>query len=173
MKNEELDALIAEKVMGIDLSMTADEKLIKYIKSKMRMTGPQGFRIDGFEERFFPPDGEKIVGAEFPDWNDRYYWWIGKKIFEKIENDIPDYKKIPEPYSTTWEGMGLVVEKLFKMGFYPDIISTHHGIHGLEWRCELHTANDKGHPNAPYRAHAYKPPYAVCLAALEAVGFKF
>lgn len=88
---------------------------------------------------------------------------------QAIRYSMQEAVNLCPPYSTAIAAAWLVVEKLIKDGFYPDLISGENP-GGFYWNCELHTANDEEHPDNPYQVCGDTAPHAICLAALKAVG---
>lgn len=134
----ELNFQIAEKVMGWSDPI------------EVRARGSQEWKT-AFTRR---------PGVYMGDWG-CYYTRDGARVY----CGEPSGLHWPEHYSTTWEGMGRVVERMRELGWYVGISTW-----PLEGAEPCRAAFYRAAGEAVGAAEGDTAPHAVCLAALKAVG---
>ena len=98
----ELDALVAEKVMGIDLKPHRDVALAQIGWKYVSVTGPV-FKLKTGDELALPNGRELRKPEGTDDWNARYTCKVGEFLAEKypyIAQEVEDYRLEARPYST-------------------------------------------------------------------------
>jgi len=171
----ELDALVAEKVMSINLKPAYDYALARVGSSYVAVTGPVfqlRHPLSGKDLDLPMTSGESLPAVEGGHWNDRYYAEVarhllnfGDKVASKVRDEVEDYREKAKPYSTDIAAAWEVVDKLAVGG---------------RWLI----ANRLGHFNASFApisgpqvqsdsqgmSHPQSIPHAICLAAIAAAG---
>lgn len=176
----ELDARIAEEVMGIDLKPSRDRAKMKVGYKRIGATGPEGFDVDGIDHLVEVPEGKTLPepADDVKDWNARYPIWIVDNVLNlngELDDEIDAVRNDPMPYSTLINFAWDVVEKLtqdedrkhpvfFKCNyrwFYRDE-QDYVAYAAFDWKLT-------GDSHPLYPANADEMPLAICLAALKVV----
>lgn len=137
----ELDALVAEKVMGLKVEMLP----IMYDED-----------YEGQVPRFSTAEWEKEMREEAPDWQRES--WDSDKGPVVVEGG--DRKYVVRPYSTDIAAAWEVVEKMRKMGWEPTIALQKAHVYAITYDASYDELS---------RAYAEHAPLAICRAALKAV----
>lgn len=159
----ELDALVAEKVMGVSLIPPREAAMVRVAGRHVCATGPEFELRDG--RKFRMPPGRELKQPEgTDDWNARYFLFIAQQVGSEWDAQIAAERDIPSPFSTDIAAAWEVVEKL---------TSTTKQWFRFEQSCVTHEAifsvEGAGGLDGEWRAEAETAPLAICRAALQAV----
>ena len=165
----ELDALVAEKVMGATLTgpVGAD-----YIEGEWTVWGaPSGNqRVEPSCLRHCLCENTDKYYADHPD-RYRGHSWESKNV----GGHYPPCVMVVPRYSTSIAAAWEVVEKLRAMNstlelYSPGaLVNDEMGIHAVEWQATFKSWEEPWGPHGP-SVEAQTAPHAICLAALKAVG---
>lgn len=162
MDSRELDALVAERVMGLNLKPSRELALARVGETFIAMTGNPFVLRDGRQVYMIsplpdPPDPK--------DWNSRYYQRVGEFMGDEIAALVDAYRLPPSPYSTSGDGMLAVMEAMRAKGWGYRITATRNGGTVHVWFAEFPQSWDDVTP-----ASGPSAPRAVAIAALRALG---
>jgi len=158
----ELDALVAERVMGLSLIPHRDFAKTRVAARYVSSTGPVFVLTD--ETRVTVPPGDGLKQPEgTSDWNDRYFFFIAQYLGGRIDDEVNRYRLDPKPYSTSIAAAWEVVEKLSdKLDFYWSLVRE-----SPESWAVYEDPRDLGF--YPAIGWGNTAPLAICRAALKAV----
>ena len=157
----ELDVLVAEKVMGIDLTAHDDESIGRAAFSGLDATYGNGTATVTWSGVTY----ERIaMGAAFNDGargnaGHSLYWWRnrdGKSWQKDLEAQVATWRDSPQHYSTDIAAAWLVLDHF---GDTMRRLLWNRGSGG--WECVI---------DCDHAVRAETAPLAICLAALKAVG---
>jgi hypothetical protein len=175
--SRELDALVAEKVMGESLKPHRDVALVAVGRSKISCTGPTFLLCNGREIPM--PNGEKLRAPEGDrDWNSRYYLHVAEVLGDEIAAEVDAYHLLPKRYSSDTAAAWRVVEKMRADGVAFVLGSNGCSAQVSVWFVDgiwalgrsQNSVPEQGAPRIRGAATADTAPLAICLAALKAVG---
>jgi hypothetical protein len=109
-----------------------------------------------------------LIATEVMGWvfcNCDVYGGVGEH-----RHDVDDWSALePTPrFSTTYEGMGLVLERMRELGWGWKLESWLY-FHGAGWGAEVEDFTEKEKSRGRFQVYSLSLPHAVCLAALKAV----
>lgn len=160
--NDELDAMVAEHVMGISLTPPREYAMAKVGMSLVRMTGTP-FVLDDGREIHTPPGDHLRQPEGSADWNDRYGLYIAERLGDELTAAVDAYRLPAEPYSTDIGAAWRVVERMTEgRGWFEACLLPAYG-ERPGYRVNF-TGNQKDF------SHAQTMPEAIALAALKALG---
>jgi hypothetical protein len=157
MTDRELDALVAEKVMGLTLIPEIPEAMATVGFRHTHMTGSVFHTDFG---RVSMPDWRELrvqCGYEFDDSNRYYGWYVCHRFWEETVSEVTAVRDEPEPYSTSIEAAWEVVEKF---NYRVELLREGED----SWACTIWEKNSFS------QGEADTAPKAIVLAALKAVG---
>jgi len=112
----DLDAEVAEKVMGIDLKPSRDLALARVGARYVCSTG-RIFQLRTGDDLPMPL-GEDLPQPEGSDsFNDRYYAHVGRFLGDRIAREVDAYRVSPPPYSSDLAAAWELVERLRQQGW--------------------------------------------------------
>jgi len=161
----ELDALVAEKVMGLNLVEPREFAMARVAWRHILATGTDFIvDVDGHHLRIAVPMGETLRMPQGSDYfNDRYALYIAEQLGDRIAKEVDEYRSAAKPYSTDIAAAWSVVEKCVSDGMVfivkGDGLRT--GDFNPKWT--VLCGNQE-------RTDADTAPLAICLAALKAAG---
>lgn len=162
----ELDALVAEKVIGINLTPSRDRAKMVVGYKRIGSTGPEGFSVTGIDHLVMVPAGDTLPtpANDVNDWNARYPIWIVDNVLNvngELNDEIAAVRNDPMPYSTlisfAWDA---VIEKIRERGIQVEVKSR---FGRFAWEVYMYKGNHRVWQEKDLAAHA------ICLAALEMV----
>jgi hypothetical protein len=121
MRRNELDAQVAEIVMGESLTPPRERALMLVGVNVTSVTGnPWTVRVDDFETMIHVPRGEDIPGHPSDmNFNARYFRYVAQKLIEgpdqigqRVAKMVEEVRETPKPYSTDIAVAWTVVEKM-------------------------------------------------------------
>ena len=176
----ELDAMIAEEVMGINLKPSLDRAKMKVGYHRIGATGPEGFSVKGVDRLVQVPAGATLPepADDVNDWNARYPIWIVDNVLNlngELDDEIDAVRNDPMPYSDLISFAWEVVEKLtgnedrkhpvfFKCNYrwFYRAEQDYVAYAAFDWKLT-------GDSHPLYPANADTMPHAICLAALKVI----
>jgi hypothetical protein len=165
----ELDALVAEKVMGQSLVADTPQKIGRAVMACMGASSPRGYvqeccfffdsgRIWEGQEYRLQTDGQSKFNYGGADGNGGYglYFWDQRKgsFYEQaIEQHVARWRDKPSPYSTDIAAAWKVVEKMREQAWRLDIGSYYQDHHG--WSACFDNYSTYFRSDAPHRTSRY------------------
>jgi len=124
----DLDAQIAEEVMGENLTVNDDERFAVVAHKHIWVTGPVFETRDGYKIPM--PTGKNLPDPSYSaDYNERYFVYAGEVLcqkFPKLADEAKAFYRAPLPYSSD-EGLTLkIVRRMWELGFSGNISATGH-----------------------------------------------
>lgn len=157
--SSELDALVAEKVMGISLVPPRELAMARVGARYVTSTGPVFLLTTGEDlPMSYGADLRAPEGSDY--WNDRYYLYVAEHLGDRIKDEVDAYRLSPEPYSTDIAAAWTV------LGRFPKVIVERDG---AAWYAQVSHIRDGDHWEW-YAAEGISAPEAICRATLLAVG---
>lgn len=163
----ELDALVAEHVMGERLTPGRERAMVEVGWRHISVTG-RTFLLDNGESLPMP-GGEYLPAPEADDdwepvWNDRYALHVARHLGDAVAAEVDAVRLPAKPYSTNIAASWEVVEKMLADGWEVFVM--------VEPRREPrnHASVEAWHGNRMVCEDGDTAPVAICLAALRAYG---
>ena len=158
----ELDALVAERVMGLNLKPPRDLALAR-VGARYVCSRGSVFHLTTGDDLPMRPGVDLPPPEGSTHWNDRYFAEVGRFLGDKIRAEVEMYRLPAEPYSTETGVAWQVVERMISQGFVPEYVynpySQDHG---------FYFSQEAGGFRAS-RSYAKTVAEAICRAALAAL----
>jgi hypothetical protein len=160
----ELDALVAERVMGENLTPPRGYALAIVGGVLTSVTGKDWKLRNG--RTVYMPDGETLAQPDgTTDYNARYYAHAAEHSGEDVEALVAKVRHTPKPYSTDIAAAWRVVEKLRADGWIPAL---RYDVRLAAWCVTLLTPTMMHEDIGPAVGWAETAAEAICRAALAA-----
>ena len=170
--SRELDALVAEKVMGLTL---VPDKAFAKAKVGMRYVSCTGNPFTLRDGRTVPmPEGNTLPDVPGGQWNDRYGVVVADFLGDEVAGEVAAFLLTPKPFSTDIAAAWELVEKLKEMPMVDVMVWWNCGIlaaYGESgWECEVGTFDgDNKQETLALSGLCKTAPEAICRAALKVV----
>lgn len=166
MTSHEIDALIAEKLFGLNLKPSREMAMAKVAWRHICGTGSMFSLRDG--SLVHVPAKTELPLVEGLEWNDHYALYVAQQRATEWAQEFDDYRLTPEPYSSDLVAAFLVIEKMRTLGwgFICDDQYPGNDTDPGYWWVEF----EKGGSEEGDQAHGASFPAVVCAAALKALG---